>query len=55
MEKRTRGSAERLLLKNRSNLSNLVLEMLDYYHKNGTRELTDKEIIDWVYNIKKLE
>ena len=36
-------------------INNLVLETLDYYHKNGTRELTDKEIIDWVYNIKKLE
>lgn len=36
-------------------INNLVLEMLDCYHKNGTRELTNKEIIDWVYNIKKLE
>jgi hypothetical protein len=29
--------------------------MLNYYGKNGVRELTDEQVIDWVYNIKKLK
>lgn len=33
----------------------LILELLAYYKVDGLVELSDKQINDWVFNVKKLK